>query len=88
LFFLFLIIYFTMSAAFRSVAPFLRTARHGLRNGRVNPLQSAFKPQNTSGMLNIYRSYAAVFERTKPHVNIGMIMRRHLYAAAPRLICF
>ncbi|KJZ74237.1 Elongation factor Tu [Hirsutella minnesotensis 3608] len=56
-----------MSAAFRSVAPFLRTARHGL-----NPLQSAIKKQNASGILNIYRSYA-VYERTKPHVNIGTI---------------
>ncbi|UNI18983.1 translation elongation factor Tu [Purpureocillium takamizusanense] len=59
-----------MSAAFRSVAPFLRTARHGL--GRVNPLQSAIKKQNASGILNIYRTYA-VFERSKPHVNIGTI---------------
>lgn len=57
-----------MSAAFRSVAPFLRTARPGL--GRVNPLQSAIKKQNASGILNIYRTYA-VFERSKPHVNIG-----------------
>ena len=59
-----------MSTAFRSVAPFLRTARCGLKNGRVNPLQSALKPQTTAGMLNICRSYA-VFERSKPHVNIG-----------------
>lgn len=61
-----------MSSAFRSVAPFLRTARQGLRGGRVNPLQSALKPQAAAGMLNLYRSYA-VFERTKPHVNIGTI---------------
>lgn len=59
-----------MSTAFRSVAPFLRTARQGLRNGSVNPLQSALKKQNTAGVLNIYRTYA-VFERNKPHVNIG-----------------
>ncbi|KAM4056138.1 elongation factor tu GTP binding domain-containing protein [Hirsutella rhossiliensis] len=56
-----------MSTAFRSVAPFLRTARHGL-----NPLQSAIKKQSASGILNLYRTYA-VFERTKPHVNIGTI---------------
>ncbi|KAG6008922.1 translation elongation factor Tu [Claviceps lovelessii] len=61
-----------MSSAFRSVAPFLRTARHGLRGGRVNPLQSALKPHGAAGMLNLYRSYA-VFERSKPHVNIGTI---------------
>ena len=57
-----------MSAAFRSVAPFLRTARRGL--GRVSPLQTAIKKQNASGILNLYRTYAE-FERTKPHVNIG-----------------
>ncbi|PHH91226.1 hypothetical protein CDD83_1276 [Cordyceps sp. RAO-2017] len=61
-----------MSTAFRSLAPFLRTARHGLKSGRVNPLHSAIKSQNASGILNIYRTYA-VYERTKPHVNIGTI---------------
>lgn len=66
-----------MSVAFRSIAPFLRTARHGLRSGRVNPLQTAIKPQTASGILNIYRSYA-VFERSKPHVNIGMPVKYSL----------
>ncbi|GAO17276.1 uncharacterized protein UV8b_03814 [Ustilaginoidea virens] len=61
-----------MSTAFRCVAPFLRTARYGLHKGHVNPLRSAIKHQNASGFLNIYRSYA-VFERSKPHVNIGTI---------------
>lgn len=61
-----------MSTAFRSIAPFLRTARHGLKNGNVNPLQAALKKQNATGILNSYRTYAAVYERTKPHVNIGM----------------
>ncbi|CAG9999774.1 unnamed protein product [Clonostachys byssicola] len=61
-----------MSAAFRSIAPFLRTARHGLKNGNVSPLQSALKRQNAAGFMNAYRTYA-VFERTKPHVNIGTI---------------
>ncbi|CAH0053320.1 unnamed protein product [Clonostachys solani] len=61
-----------MSAAFRSIAPFLRTARHGLKNGNVSPLQSALKRQNAAGFMNVYRTYA-VFERTKPHVNIGTI---------------
>lgn len=61
-----------MSTAFRSLAPFLRTARQGLRANPVNPLQSAFTKQNASGVLNLYRTYA-VFERSKPHVNIGTI---------------
>jgi elongation factor Tu len=60
-----------MSASFRSIAPFLRTARQGLSSSSANPLRSAFKAQNGHGVLNIYRSYA-VFERNKPHVNIGM----------------
>lgn len=61
-----------MSAAIRSVAPFLRTARHGLTSGRVSPLQTAFRSQKVPGIVNIYRKYA-VYERTKPHVNIGTI---------------
>ena len=61
-----------MSTAFRSLAPFLRTARSGIQTGRANPLQSAFKKQNAAGVLNLYRTYA-VFERSKPHVNIGTI---------------
>lgn len=59
-----------MSTAFRSIAPFLRTARQGLSSSSANPLRSAFKTQNAAGVLNIYRTYA-VFERNKPHVNIG-----------------
>lgn len=59
-----------MSTAFRSVTPFLRTARQGLRTGNANPLRHALKKQNAATALNIYRTYA-VFERTKPHVNIG-----------------
>lgn len=59
-----------MSTAFRSITPFLRTARQGLRNGSANPLQYAMKKQTAAGALNIYRTYA-VFERSKPHVNIG-----------------
>jgi len=61
-----------MSSAFRSVAPFLRTARHGLKNGNSSPLQTALKRQNTTKFMNVYRTYA-VFERSKPHVNIGTI---------------
>jgi elongation factor Tu len=61
-----------MSSAFRSIAPFLRTARHGLRNNSVNPLQSALKAQNAATFVGAFRTYAT-FERTKPHVNIGTI---------------
>lgn len=60
-----------MSASLRSVAPFFRTARASLRQGNVSPLQAALKRQNVSPILNVYRTYA-VYERTKPHVNIGM----------------
>lgn len=64
-----------MSTAFRSVVPLLRTTRHGLKAaGRASPLQSAIKRRNASGILNVYRTYA-VFERTKPHVNIGTAAR-------------
>ncbi|KAH6696864.1 elongation factor Tu, partial [Plectosphaerella plurivora] len=59
-------------SAFRAITPFLRTARSGLRGGNVNPVTAALKKQNISPILNTYRSYA-VFERTKPHVNIGTI---------------
>ncbi|KFA63213.1 hypothetical protein S40285_04915 [Stachybotrys chlorohalonatus IBT 40285] len=60
-----------MSIAFRSIAPFVRSARLGFKSN-VNPLQLADKKQNASGVLNIYRTYA-VFDRSKPHVNIGTI---------------
>lgn len=58
-----------MSTAFRSIAPFVRTARQSLKTGRVSPLQSALR--SNAAALNLYRTYA-VYERTKPHVNIGM----------------
>ena len=59
-----------MPTAFRAIAPFVRTARHGLKSGNASPLQAAIKRQSVAPALNLYRSYA-VFERTKPHVNIG-----------------
>ena len=59
-----------MSTAFRSISPLLRTARYSLKHQGANPLQFAVRRQNAAGVLNIYRSYA-VFERSKPHVNIG-----------------
>ncbi|KAI1772879.1 translation elongation factor Tu [Hypoxylon cercidicola] len=62
-----------MSAFTRSLAPFLRASRHSLSGGTANPLQFAVRQQNVAAALNITRSYAAVFERTKPHVNIGTI---------------
>ena len=66
-----------MSAAFRSVAPFLRTARQGLKNGQTNPVQSAFRKQSASGFVSLYRTYAS-YERSKPHVNIGIASLRNL----------
>lgn len=82
-----------MSTAFRSLAPFLRTARHGLKAAPINPLQSALKKQNASGVLNLYRTYA-VFERSKPHVNIGTIghvdhgkVRIYLQRTVPTIGC-
>jgi hypothetical protein len=59
----------------RSVAPFLRTARSALQQGNsVSPLQHALRRKNGASLLNGARTYAAVFERTKPHVNIGMLL--------------
>jgi hypothetical protein len=55
----------------RSVAPFLRTARSALHQGNsVNPLLQARR--SGASVVNGARTYAAVFERTKPHVNIGV----------------
>ena len=56
-----------MPAALRAIAPFLRTARSGLRSS--SPLLN-LQRQTRSPVLNLARSYA-VFERSKPHVNIG-----------------
>ena len=61
-----------MSAALRTLAPFLRASRSALSGSTVNPLQSAVRSQNVTAALNLYRSYA-VYERSKPHVNIGTI---------------
>lgn len=59
-----------MSATFKSIAPFARTARFALKK-TGNPLIS-LQHQSRSPVLNLRRGYA-VFERTKPHVNIGTI---------------
>ena len=47
---------------------FLRTSR-ALRSNGVNPVQSAWGARGGAYM----RNYATAFERTKPHVNIGML---------------
>ncbi|KAI1503609.1 translation elongation factor-like protein tu [Biscogniauxia marginata] len=62
-----------MPTPLRTVAPLLRASRHCLRSGSTaNPLQFGIRQQNVVAALNLKRSYA-VFERTKPHVNIGTI---------------
>jgi elongation factor Tu len=54
----------------RAIAPFIQVARFSLRKPQ-NPLIS-LQLRNTSPVLSFCRTYA-VFERTKPHVNIGTI---------------
>ncbi|EMR66867.1 putative elongation factor tu protein [Eutypa lata UCREL1] len=63
-----------MSASLRTFAPFLRASRHSLRAGsNANPLQFAIRSQQNVGKaFNLARTYA-VYERSKPHVNIGTI---------------
>ena len=63
----------------RSVAPFLRTARSALQQGNsISPLQHALQRQNGAAVLSAARTYATVFERTKPHVNIGRLILNHV----------
>ncbi|KAI9846967.1 MAG: translation elongation factor Tu [Sclerophora amabilis] len=59
----------------RSVGPFLRTSRIAIRrHDGVNPLQQVLgSGQNRGRVLDTCRGMATVFERTKPHVNIGTI---------------
>lgn len=56
--------------ALRTFAPLLRTARLSLRQNQ-NPLVSLQRETRTP-VLNFARNYA-VYQRTKPHVNIGTI---------------
>lgn len=64
---------FKMPAFARSITPFFQTARSALRQGNaVSPLQHALRRQNGAAVINAARSYATAFERSKPHVNIGM----------------
>jgi len=63
-----------MPAFARTVSPFLRTARSALLQGNaVSPLRFALQRQNGAAVINAARTYAAAFERTKPHVNIGIL---------------
>jgi len=58
-----------MPAFTRSLNPLLRTGRCALRQQKgVNPVQQVFARDR-----NGVRGLATVFERTKPHVNIGTI---------------
>ncbi|MCJ1486218.1 translation elongation factor Tu [Schaereria dolodes] len=58
-----------MSSLARSLAPLLRTSRLALQQQKgVNPVQQVFGRDR-----NGVRGLATVFERTKPHVNIGTI---------------
>ena len=51
----------------RSITPFLRASRIAIRQQKgVNPVQQIFG-RDANGT----RGLATVFERTKPHVNIG-----------------
>ncbi|KAK0719779.1 elongation factor Tu GTP binding domain-containing protein [Lasiosphaeris hirsuta] len=60
-----------MASSLRSLAPFLRTARHTFRQNNTNPLV-ALQRQTRSPTLNLARTYAQ-YERNKPHVNVGTI---------------
>ncbi|KAK4127826.1 translation elongation factor Tu, partial [Parathielavia appendiculata] len=59
-----------MPASLRTFAPLLRTARLSLRQTQ-NPLVALQRDTRTP-VLNFARTYA-VYERSKPHVNIGTI---------------
>jgi len=49
-----------------------RTSRTALRYQKsINPVQQALGIQGGGRYVGAVRSYAAVFERNKPHVNIG-----------------
>lgn len=66
-----------MSALARSLTPLLRTTRLAVKhqNG-VNPVQQVFG-KDRHGV----RGLATVFERTKPHVNIGSYCSILMYGA-------
>lgn len=49
---------------------FLQTSRALCARNSINPVQQALSAR---GQAQFARSYATVFERNKPHVNIGTI---------------
>jgi len=63
---------FNWTTAMSSISrTFLRTSRNALKYQRgVNPVQQAWGAQGKYGV----RNYAAVFQRDKPHVNIGALL--------------
>ncbi len=57
----------------------LRTSRAALRQrANIHPLQQAFGLEGGAQYVNACRAYATVFERNKPHVNIGQSYLRSL----------
>lgn len=61
-----------MSSISRSLNLFLRSSRSSLLRPRaVNPVHHVFSNERMAA-----RSFATVFERTKPHVNVGMLYPR------------
>ncbi|KAK0823174.1 translation elongation factor Tu [Friedmanniomyces endolithicus] len=52
---------------------FLHTSRALCARSGANPLQQALRGQAQAQFYNAARGYATIFERTKPHVNIGTI---------------
>lgn len=62
-----------VSSTFRTLAPFARAARVVMRSPSTSPLAAMQrKAAAPSPILSFCRTYA-VYERTKPHVNIGTI---------------
>ena len=52
---------------------FLRTGRAAFaRSSASNPIQQALGVKGATRYAQAYRNYATAFERSKPHVNIGM----------------
>lgn len=58
-----------MSSISRTVNLLLRSSRSSLLRPRsVNPVHHVFSSERMAA-----RGFATVFERTKPHVNVGML---------------
>lgn len=68
-----------MPAFFRTLTPFVRTARAAVKQGNsVSPLAQALQRRNG---VDAFRAYAAAFQRDKPHVNIGTLYRGYSHAS-------